>query len=74
MSDFWAYVLHIQKKKANAEREVELDSSYITQKLETIFLNILDLKHMELNFESSNQRLIIPTNKVIENLMYLIEP
>ena len=74
MSDFWAYVLHIQKKKANTEREVELDSSYITQKLETIFLNILDLKHMELNFESSNQRLIILTNKVTENLMYLIEP
>ena len=37
MSDFWAYVLHIQKKKANTEREGEVDSSYITQKLENNF-------------------------------------
>ena len=40
MSDFWAYILHIRKKKANIEKEgnekVELDLSYKTQKLEPV--------------------------------------
>ena len=40
MSDFWAYVLHIRKKKANIEEEgnekLELDSCCKTQKLEPV--------------------------------------
>ena len=40
VSDFWAYVLHIRKKKANIEEEgnekLELDSCCKTQKLEPV--------------------------------------